>query len=178
MTKYKEKVMKRILPILGLAVLLTLLNSISATAGKVRLFKDDTIKVKFDPNMEINSRRLQKDIPLLIYLAEDIEVGGTVIVEAGATGKAVVTELERASTPGKPGYIKVSFVELEAKGEFKTADNEIIKLAGEVDAKGKGQKLLSFILGFGLLIRGTNGEIPTDGIYPATIAETVTLQSD
>jgi hypothetical protein len=170
--------MKRILPIFGLTFLLILVYSVSATAGKVRLFKDDTVMVRFDSKMEINSGRLQKDIPLLIYLAEDIEVGGTVIVEAGATGKAVVTEVERASTPGKPGYIKVAFLELEAKGEFQTADDEIIKLTGEVEAKGKGQKLLSFILGFGLLIRGTNGEIPTDGVYPAVIAETVTMQSD
>lgn len=170
--------MKNALRLLGLIALLIIINVNLASAGKVRLAEGTEIKVRFDPNMVINSGKLQKDIPLLIYLAEDIEIGGTTIIEAGATGKAIVAEVEKASKPGKPGYIKVAFISLEAKGEFQVADDNSIKLTGEVEAKGKGQKLISFVLGFGLLIRGTNGKIPADGVYPAVIAETVTMQSD
>jgi len=155
-----------------------LIISLSANAGKIILPEGTKVKIKFDPNMTINSGVVGKGIPLLIYLAEPVMVGGETIIEKDALGKAEVVEVKKASKPGKPGYIKVAFVELEPRGDFKTADGSNIKLKGEIEAKGKGKKLLSILLGFGLLIKGGQGSINTDMIYEAEILESIVMQSE
>jgi len=149
----------------------------SALAGKVVLPEETEIKVKFDPNMIVNSGKLQPGIPLLIFLEEDIKVGGKTIVEAGATGKAEVVEVVKASKPGKPGFIKIAFTELEPKGAYKTADNAKIKIAGFAEGQGKGKKLLSYIFFFGLILKGGQGEIDARQSYPAIIKETIILEN-
>jgi hypothetical protein len=147
-------------------------------AGKVVLPEGTEIKINFDPNMKISSGKLQKGIPLLVYLAEDVTIGGEVIIEAGAEGKAEVLEITPASKPGKPGHIKVGFIELSPKGKFIRADASTIPIMGEIEAEGKGKKLLSYIFIFGLFIKGGQGTIPTDAVYPAKIKETVIMQSE
>jgi len=147
-------------------------------AGKVQIPEGTEVKVKFDPSMNISSRNLQPGIPLLIYLAQSIEVGGKVIVEEGAMGKAQVLEVKRASKPGKPGYLKVGFVSVEPKGEYNTTDGSDIKLKGEVEVNGKGKKLLSWIFIFGLFIKGGEAKLPSDATYTVFTAETVRLSND
>jgi hypothetical protein len=149
-----------------------------AHAGKVQLPEETQIKVKFDSTMVISSGKLDKGIPLLIYLAEPIIIGGRVIVPAGAQGKAEVVDVVKAAKPGKPGYIKVRFIELEPKGEFKTLDDAKIKLSGAVENKGKGKKLLSYLFIFGLFIKGKDAVIPSNMTYPAQVEETIILQSE
>lgn len=149
-----------------------------AYAGKVLLPEETEVKVRFDPNMKVNSGELQKGIPLLIYLAESIKIGGKTIVEEGAQGKAEVLEVRKASKPGKPGYIKVGFVELEPKGEFAALDESKIQLSGEAEAGGKGKKLLSYLFIFGLFIKGGQAELPSDTVYTAQIKETIVMQSE
>lgn len=158
--------------------LIALLIIPGAYGGKVQLPEGTEVKVRFDPDMKVSSGKLMKGIPLLIYLTEEITVGGKTIVEEGAQGKAEVLEVKEASKPGKPGYIKVGFTEIEPKGEYSTLDGSNIKLAGEVEAKGKGKKLLSFLLGFGLLIKGGQGELKVDQVYTAKIKETIIMQSE
>lgn len=169
--------MKKFLIVAVALFCLLILNS-AVFAGKVQLPEDTPVKVKFDSSMKINSGKVQEGIPLLIYLAEDIKIGGKTIVEAGAQGKAEVIEIKKSSKPGKPGFIKVAFRELDAKGEYKTLDGAPIKITGEIYAKGSGKKLLSYLFIFGLFIKGSQGEIKTDQIYNAKIAETIILQSE
>jgi hypothetical protein len=148
-----------------------------ALAGKVVLPEDTEVKVKFGSSIMVNSGMLQKGLDIPIYLAEDITIGGKTIVEEGTEGSAKVIEIERASRPGDPGYIKLSFTELDTKGEYETANGEPIKLDGIVDNKGKGRKFLSLLFILGLFISGSEGEIDTSQTYTATVKETVILQT-
>jgi len=110
-------------------------------------------------------------------LAEPIVVGGEVIVEKGAQGTAVIGEVEKAKRAGKPGRITVEFVDLAAKGPYEIVGEDRIKLSGTEEAKGKSRKTLSYLFIFGLFIKGTQGEIPTNQVYTARIAEDVFLES-
>jgi hypothetical protein len=147
-------------------------------AGKVQIPEGTEVKVKFDPSMKINSKTLQPGIPLLIYLAEPVEIGGRVIIEKGAMGKAEVLDVKKASKPGKPGYLKVGFVDIRPKGEYNTLDSANIKLKGEVEAEGGGKKLLSLLFIFGLFIKGGEAVLPSDAIYTVRTAETIRLSND
>jgi len=161
-----------------LMTLVALLIVPNAFGGKVQLPEGTEVKVRFDPEMKVSSGKLMKGIPLLIYLAEPIMIGGKTIVEEGSQGKAEVLEVREASKPGKPGYIKVGFVEIEPKGEYSTLDESNIKLSGEAEAEGKGKKLLSYLLIFGLFIKGGQAELPVDQVYTAKIKETIIMQSE
>ncbi len=162
----------------GLMMLLTLsLISSSVFSATIQIPQGQEIKVQFAPGMTISSAYLTKDNPLVIYLAESIVVGGKVIVEKGAQGIAKVIEAEPAGKPGKPGYIKIGFVELETNGDYQPMDGSKIKLAGEVENKGKGKKTMSLLFILGMFISGTNGEIPSGDVYPAQVAEPIILQS-
>ncbi|RKX26904.1 MAG: hypothetical protein DRP46_10415 [Candidatus Zixiibacteriota bacterium] len=150
----------------------------SLYAGKIRVPEGTPIKVKFDKDMKIDSGKLTKGIPLLIYLDDPVIIGGRVVIDKGTQGKAEVLEVKPASKPGKGGYLKIGFIELEPSGEFKSVEGGTIKLSGELEAKGKGKKLLSFLLGFGLLIKGGQANIPADRVYDAVIAETVDMSNE
>ena len=93
-------------------------------------------------------------------------------------GKAEVLEVKSASKPGKPGYLKVGFVDIKPKGEYNTLDSASVKLKGEVEAKGKGKKLLSWLLIFGLFIKGGEATLPSDAIYTIYTAETIRFSND
>jgi len=147
-------------------------------AGKIQLPEDTELKLQFASGMKISSGNVSPGIPLLVYLAEPVKIGGKVIIEEGAEGKAEVLETESSSRPGKPGYIRVGFVELSPRGEYDTADGSPIKLKGEIEFTGKGRKLLSYLFIFGLFIKGTQGEVPVDAVYTAEVAETVVMQSE
>ncbi len=149
-----------------------------ALAGKIMIPKDTEVKIRFDPNMVINSNTTMEGIPLLINLAEPIEIGGVTIVEKGAAGTATVVKAEKAKKAGKPGFIKIEFVDLEAKGDFSLPEGEKIKLTGSAEGKGKGKTLLSWLFIFGLFIKGGEGTIPTNQFYEATVAENIILESE
>ncbi len=147
-------------------------------AGKIMIPKDTKIKIRFDPNMVINSKTTSEGIPLLINLAEDIEIGGVTIVEKGAAGTATVVKASKAKTGGKGGFIKIEFVDMEPKGDFSLPEGEKIKLTGSAEGKGKNKTLLSWLLILGLFIKGAEGTISAAEFYDATIAENIILESE
>ena len=159
------------------ALIVISLLPVCASAGKVVLPEETEVKMKFGASIKINSGKLQKGLEVPVYLAENIEIGGKTIIEKGAEGKAEVVEIVESSKPGNPGYIKLSFTELDTKGDYRTADGEMIKLAGVVEDKGKGRKVLSLLFVLGLFIGGSEGEIDTSQVYTATVGETVILQT-
>jgi len=151
----------------------------SADAGiTVRVIKDTDVKLKFVGDDKISSGNLEKGDSLTLSLAEAIVVDDSTIVAEGASGRAVVTEVKKNGKRGKAGFIKVQFITLFAEGAFKTADGSPIKLSGEIENKGKGKKFISWLLGFGFLISGGNGEIDGDAVYTAKTVETVRLTSE
>ena len=162
--------------LLGLAVLLAVQVAHAAT---FQLPAGTEIKLKFNADAKINSGEMEPGTELAVTLVEPIMVGEVLLVAAGASGKAIVAEVEKASAPGKPGRIVVEFTELGTRGGYRTVDGTPLKLAGKVEKVGKGKKILAYVTIVGIfLIKGGQGEIDTNEIYTATIGETVVLQSD
>jgi hypothetical protein len=168
--------MRKLSPAL-FTIIVGLMLSNTAFAGKVQLTKDTQLKVKFDSPKRISSGSLQKGEDVAIYLAEDFKIGGETIIEAGAKGTAKVKEVVKASRPGKPGKIAISFVSLGSKGAYKAAGGKEIKLTGSIGDDGGGRKILSWLFILGLFIKGGQGQIDTALEYPATVAETIILES-
>jgi len=158
---------------------LTVISLIPAavSAGRVVLPEETEVKINFDPGIKVNSGMLQKGLEIPVILAEDITIGGKTIVEKGAEGVAEVVDIGRASRPGDPGYIKISFTGLSTKGEYSTATGQMIKLSGMVENKGKSRKVLSWLFVLGLFLSGKEGEIDTSQVYTAQVAETVILET-
>lgn len=163
--------------IFAVVLLMMVLAAPMADAGKVQLPEGKEIRVRFDPKMKISSGKLEKGIPLQIYLAEPIEIAGVVLVPKDAPGTAVVADVKKAGKPGKPGMIKIEFTELEPTGDFKSPEGEKIKLSGTIEKKGGGKKLLSYLFIFGLFIKGGEGAIDPNGVYTATVKEGLILEN-
>ena len=162
--------------LLGLAILLAVPITHAAT---FQLPAGTEVKLKFNADARINSGEMEPGAKLAVTLAEPIRIGDVLLVAAGASGTAVVTEVEKASAPGKPGKIVVEFTELGTRGGYRTVDGTPLKLAGKVEKIGKGKKTLAYVTIVGIfLIKGGQGEIDTGEVYTATIGETVVLQSD
>jgi len=168
------------LPSLLLAgLLLAVMAGSTVSAATFQLAKGTELKVKFVSETGISSKKAAVGDTLMITLAEEFAMGDQILVAAGAPGKAVVSEIEKAKAPGKPGRIVVTFLELGTRGSFRTADGSPIALEGTVEKMGKGKKTLAFITIVGIfLIKGGQGEIPLDEVFPAKVAERTILTDD
>lgn len=171
------RIMKKNIGPAILICLFTFLLSIAVQAATIQIPKGMEVKVKFIPGMKVSSGELAKDVPLLITLAEPVQVGNKTIIEEGAQGTAKVVEVKKAAKGGKPGYIKVAFVDLQTKGDYRSPDDSRVKLEGEIENAGKGRKTLSYMFIFGLFIKGKQGVINPDGVYVAKVAESIILES-
>ncbi|MEW6051227.1 MAG: hypothetical protein AB1644_09240 [Candidatus Zixiibacteriota bacterium] len=156
---------------------LCLLSGSTVLAGKVQLPAGQAIKVKIDSAQKVSSGSLKQGDKVKISLAEPVVIGGVTIVEAGAPGTATVAEVQKAGKPGKGGMLKLKFEELQGKGSFKPAKGAGIKLDGEAVAKGGNKKIISFILGFGLLIKGGQGQFAAGTVLDAKIKEATMLEN-
>ena len=170
---------KRFAVLMSLVCFITFFVAPLLQAATFQLPQGTDIKVKFAGDKNITSGTVAKGDSLGITLAEPIKIGDQLLIAEGAPGKAVVTEVKKASAPGKPGEIKVDFVWLGTRGGFKTADGSAIKLSGDVTNKGKGKKLLAFVTIVGIfLIKGGQGQIAVDSTYNAKIGQTVVLTGE
>lgn len=159
--------------------LLSMLSVPVANAATFQLPQGTPVKVAFNPDAKISSGNLKVGTELSITLVDPIRIGDMLLVAEGAAGKAVVTEVEKAGAPGKPGKIVIAFSELGTRGGFKTTDGSAIKLGGTVEKKGKGKKILAYVTIVGIfLIKGGQGEIKPGEVHTATIAQTTVLQSE
>ncbi len=148
-----------------------------ALAGKVQLPEGQQIKIKFPTQNKISSGNVTEGTVLTMELAEPIQIGGVTIVEQGAVGNAKVTKVKKAGKGGSGGMIIVTLVDLQPKGEFQSPEGTPIPLRGTIEDKGGNKKILSYVLGFGLLIKGGQGEIVTDSVYTAEISKATILES-
>lgn len=166
-------------PFFTLAWLAIALLAPMVQAATFQLPAGTEVKVKFNSDAKISSGNMEAGTKLAVTLAEPLMIGDVLLVAEGAAGTAVVTEVEKASAPGKPGKIVVEFTDLGTRGGYRTVDGSPLKLGGQVEKVGKGKKLLAYITIVGIfLIKGGQGEIDTNEVYTAAIAETVVLQSD
>ncbi len=140
-----------------------------------------TLEVVFSQPISSGSANVGDTIPIKTHTA--IEYGGYTVVEVGSPGRAVVKSVTPAGKPGKPGRVEVSLVDLELyspDGRYQTREGEKIMLraADPITAEGMNRKTKSCILGFGLLIKGTEGVIPADMPYKAVIAKDIDILTD
>ena len=160
------------------AALVLALGASLAIAGKVQLPQGQQIKIKFPAQNKISSGSVTEGTVLTMELAEPIQVGGVTIVEQGAVGNAKVTKVKKAGKGGSGGMIVVTLVDLQPKGEFQSPEGAPIPLRGAIEDKGGNRKILSYIVGFGLIIKGGQGEIATDSVYTAEIAKATILENN
>jgi hypothetical protein len=156
----------------GLALLLVLLVPMIGQA-QIKLQEGTDVSVAFQ--QDVSSKYAEPGDEIPIKLLEDIAVGGVVLVKAGATGKALVKSVEPAGKPGTPGKIAIELTQLDPEG-YQSVDDKVIKLQakdGPIEEEGKSKKLLSWLLIFGLFIKGTQAELPADQPIPAVVAEDV-----
>ena len=168
--------MRKLLPVM-LAMMVAVALPCEISAGRVQLTKDTELKVKFDSSKRISSGSLQKGEEVAIYLAEDFKIGGVTILEEGAEGTAKAKEVVKASRPGKPGKLTISFVDLSSKGDYSIAGGKKIKLTGELTKEGGNRKIISWLFILGLFIKGGQGEFDANVDYPVRVSETVVLES-
>ena len=159
----------------SLAVLLILLIPMLGHA-QIKLQEGTEVSVAFQ--QDVSSKYAEPGDEIPIKLLADIAVGGVVLVKAGAVGKAFVKSVEPAGKPGTPGKIALELIQLDPDS-YESLDDKVIKLQakdGPITAEGKGKKLLSYLLIFGLFIKGTQAELPADQPIPAVVAEDVFIQ--
>ncbi|MFH1374514.1 MAG: hypothetical protein ABII79_12035 [bacterium] len=165
------------LTVAALALLLSL-GLVSDASAAVQVTAGSKVQVKFVA--DVSSKFVKPGDEVEITLESDIDIGGVVIVEKGANGSARITSVQAAGKGGKPGFLKVELIDLQPKGEFKPEGDKPIMLSavtedgsGIIAADGKGRKLLSYLLIFGLFIKGSEAEIPTTTTFEAIITEDV-----
>lgn len=135
------------------------------------------ITVAFD--QDVSSKYVEPGDEIPIHLVEPIEIGGQAIVKAGAKGLARVKSVTSAGKPGKPGRVELELLQLTPNGAFKSIDDQPIPIEGvdgTIVAEGKGRKTLSWLLIFGLFIKGTEGVIEADQPVEAKVTEGVMVE--
>jgi hypothetical protein len=160
-----------------ISLILMLLCSSVFAADRIQLPKGKEIVLKFASDLKVSSGEYEKGDSIPVMLDQPIDIGGQIVVERGAVGTAVVLEVEKNGRGGKAGMIKVGFVNLQPKGVYKLPEGEVIPLAGDpLEFKGKKKGIFPYLF-FVLLLKGGNGEVPTDVAYTVTVAETVVLEN-
>ncbi len=157
--------------------LILLLFAATVNAGHVQLPKGKEVVLKFASDLKVSSGEYEKGDSIPVVLDQPIDIGGQIIVERGATGTAVVLDAEKNGSAGKAGMIKIGFVNLQPKGDYKLPEGEVISLTGDpLEFKGKKKGIFPYFILLPFL-KGGQGEVPTDVAYTATIAETVVLEN-
>ena len=156
------------------ACLLVFLATVAS--ADILLPKGTELQIVFEKDVSSGSFEVEDEVPIRLQGA--IDVGGLILVKDGAKGTATIKSVKPAGRFGKPGMIEVELVGLEPNDSYNAADDKKIALiaASETEsfiANGKGRKTLSYIVFFGLIIKGTQGVIPADEPYTAKIAEDI-----
>jgi len=121
-------------------------------------------QAKIEFVQDISSKFVKPGDIAPIRLLEPIQVGGVVLVKEGAMGTARVVSAKAAGKGGSGGTLEVELIELEPDGYYKAADDKKIKISTldekNIIVKGKNKKTISYIVFFGLFIKGKDGVIP------------------
>jgi hypothetical protein len=162
--------------------ILMLLSAFLVTTAHaaIELPAGQEVQIVFE--QDVSSKYVTPGQLIPIRLNGAIEIGGVEVVKNGAKGSARVKSVQRAGKRGKPGRVEVVLVELEPNGAYKGEGGKKIQLVavtedntGTIRAAGKGRKILSWIAGFGFLIKGTEGVISPDKPFKAKVKEDINL---
>ncbi|HWR83014.1 MAG TPA: hypothetical protein VN285_06910 [Candidatus Deferrimicrobium sp.] len=162
------------------AMALTLTFFAAGVRAAIQLPAGTEVHVVFEQIVSSKSVSAGDIIP--IRLKGAIEVGGITVVKDGAKGTAKVKAVESAGRVGKPGRVEVELLELLPDGFYKAEGDKKITLtavtadgSGTIVAAGKGRKVLSLLVGFGLIIKGHQGEIPAEKMFAAKVKEDIKM---
>ncbi|MDI1241168.1 MAG: hypothetical protein PSX80_04530 [bacterium] len=120
---------------------------------------------------KLSSRKLTVGQKLTLEVAEDLTVNNTIVVSKGTPVAAVVVDSRKSGMMGRSGRLAISI-------RSTTINNgESLRLRagkGGKDGDNMGSMFaLTVIFGApGLLIKGTNGQIPANSIVVALVDET------
>lgn len=121
-------------------------------------------KARIEFVQDISSKYVKPGDIAPIRLLDPIQVGGVVLVKEGAMGTARVVSAKPAGKGGNGGSVEVELIELEPDGYYKAAEDKKIKIVTldekNIVIKGKNKKVISYIVFFGLFIKGKEGVIP------------------
>lgn len=158
----------------------TLLLALTSFAwADIPLSQGHKVEIVFEKVVSSGEAVVGDTVPIKTHTA--IEYGGYTVVEAGSNGRAVITAVTPASKPGKAGRVEVRLLEIELSNpNFQTKEGEEIMLEAveAISAEGKNKKTKSWILGFGLIIKGTEGIIPANTPFKAVIAKDIDILTD
>jgi hypothetical protein len=150
-----------------------------AVLAQIQLPAGTEVQIVFD--QAVSSKTAKVGDVVKYHLKNAISVGGVQLVKAGAKGEAKVKAVEKAGKPGKPGKLELDLGGLEPDNAYKSTTGEKIYLQGKdgnVVLKGKGKKILSYLLIFGLFIKGGQGAVAAGAEMPANVKANIDLMAD
>jgi len=148
----------------------------SAASADILLPAGTQLQVALKQDVSSGSAKVGDIVPL--ELTKAVDFGGIIAVPKGAAGTAKVKAVQPAGKRGKPGSIELQLVSLKASDKVKTdqgADIEIQAATPPLVAKGKGKKLVSYLLGFGFLISGGQGVFKAGAPIQATVKKDIVI---
>lgn len=125
---------------------------------------------------EINSKTHPVGTTIELKLLNQVQVKGQVVIPSGSTIKGRVTQSQKHSVLGKPGYIAIEASSINA------ADGTPVPVTG-LSFRNEGKSRLGWALvtgttclfGFGLLIPGQQGIIPAGTQLSGNIMANTTI---
>ncbi len=159
--------------VLGIAAILIGALTQSASAGKVMLDSAQIVKLVAPDNRTISSARAAVGDTVTLRVAVPVKMGGMTIIDSSASALAVITNVRKSATGGSPGHIGLKCVGLRPAGVYKS-ETGLIALNGSAEKSGSNTAVFSWLLGFGLWIKGGNATFtPGDTIIAHTAAPAV-----
>ncbi|MDH3889900.1 MAG: hypothetical protein OEV49_02350 [candidate division Zixibacteria bacterium] len=161
--------------LMALALIVAVTGNVSAD---IELPAGHAVEIVF--SQDVSSKYVAPGDLVPIRLSSPITFGGFTVVKEGTSGSARVKSVTPAGRGGKPGSIELELLELEPGSSYEAEGDKkiMLKAVDEISAAGKSKKLVSWLLIFGLFIKGGQGEIPADQPFKAEIAEDIVILMD
>jgi hypothetical protein len=178
--EFKEEPMQDIKSLFKFVILAVALMMAASPVVRADIELPAGTEVEIVFSQDVSSKYVAPGELVPIKLNAPITFGGFTVVKEGAPGSARVKSVTPAGRGGKPGRVELELLELEPAGFYEAEGDKkiMLKAADEISAEGKGQKLLSWVLIFGLFIKGGQGEIPADQPFKATVVEDIIIMMD
>lgn len=144
--------------------------------GQIRLPEGTDVTVTL--GQDVSSKYAKPGDTVPIKLKDALEVGGVILVKAGATGTARVKSVQTAGSGGKGGRIELELVGLDPKGNYSALEDKMILLKatggkdGVIAAKGKGKGWFPWLF-IKLFLKGSPAVIQAGTTIQAQTTESV-----
>jgi len=163
--KLKLIALPTLICLLGCSLALAVPQAAAPDAQKVTLKDGTDVQLKFA--QDLSSKTANDDDPVNLVLAQDLKVGDTTVVKAGAKAVGIVSHAKKAGMMGKGG-------ELNIRLEYLIAGDTRVKIRGNKGKEGEGKEgtavALTVLFGpIGLIKHGKNVEVKEGTALPAFV---------